>query len=122
MAHVGAQPLPRVRPTTWLFDLTLLLPAFSSAEDVSLVFLAILEDLQGNQSIPGLKDFSYSYHVPEHGGTAHVSGYLHASSKTSETIVKKWLVDNRIIPGNPHWTPVEPAAAVEGDTPGFNTS
>ena len=88
MAHVGAQLLPRVRPTNWLFDLTLRLPAFSSAEDVRLVFLAILEDEQGNRSIPGLKDLSYSYHMPEHGGTAHISRYLHASSKTSEAIVK----------------------------------
>ena len=68
MAQVGAQPAPRMRPTTWRFDLTLRLPAFSSAEDVRLVFLAILEDAQGNRSIPGLQDLSYSYHVPEHGG------------------------------------------------------
>ena len=108
MAHVGAQPLPRVRPTTWRFDLTLRLPAFSSAEDVRLAFLAIFEDAQGNQSIPGLKDLSYSYNMPEHGGTAHISGYLHASSKISEAFVTKWLFDDRIIPGNTHWTPVEP--------------
>ena len=100
MAHVGAQPLPRVRQTTWRFDLTLRLPAFSSAEDVRLAFLAILEDAQGNRSIPGLNDLSYSYHMPEHCGTAYISGYLHASSKTSEAIVKKWLFDERIIPGN----------------------
>ena len=108
MAHVGAQPLPRVRPTTWRFDLTLRLPAFSSAEDVRLAFLAILEDAQGNRSISGLKDLSYSYNMPEHGGTAHISGYLHASSKISEAFVTKWLFDDRIIPGNTHWTPVEP--------------
>ena len=64
LLEVGAQPLPRVRPTTWRFDLTLLLPACSSAEDVCLVFLTILEDAQGNQLIPGLQDLSCSYHVP----------------------------------------------------------
>ena len=46
--------------------------------------------------------------MPEHGATAHISGYLHASSKTSEATVEKWLFDNRIIPGNTHWTPLEP--------------
>ena len=56
IAHVGAQPLPCVRPTTWRFDLTLRLPAFSSAEDVCVAFLNILKDAKGNQSIPGLKD------------------------------------------------------------------
>ena len=36
MAQVDAQHRPHVRPTMWKFDLTLLLPAFSSAEDVHL--------------------------------------------------------------------------------------
>ena len=55
MAQVAAQPRPRVRPRlrTWRFDLTLQLPAFSSAEDVRLIFLDVLEDAQDNRSIPG---------------------------------------------------------------------
>ena len=60
------------------------------------------------QPLPRVRPISCSYHVPEHGGTAHISGNLHASSKTSETTVKRWLFDDRIIPGNTHWTPVEP--------------
>ena len=44
-----------------------------------LVFFAILEDVQGTQWIPGLQDLCYSYHVPEDGGTAHISRYLQAS-------------------------------------------
>ena len=55
--QVAAQPHPRVSQsqTTWHFNFTqaLLLPAFTSAEDVCLVFLAILIDVQDNQSLPG---------------------------------------------------------------------
>ena len=51
MAQVAAQPRPFVCPTTWQFDLTLQLPAFSSAEDVHLVFLAIQENEQDNLCI-----------------------------------------------------------------------
>ena len=79
MAQVAVQPRPRVRRRTWQFDLTLQLPAFSSAEDVHLVFLAILEDAQDNRSIPGLQELSCSDDVPEDGGTAHISGFLQAS-------------------------------------------
>ena len=57
MTQVAAQPLPRVRPTTWRFDWTLQLNASYSAEDIRLVFLAILKDAQDNQSIPGLQTF-----------------------------------------------------------------
>ena len=54
MAQVAAQPRPRVLPKTWQFDLTLQLPAFSSADDVRLasVFLAILKGVQDYQTIP----------------------------------------------------------------------
>ena len=34
MVQVAAQPRPRVLPITWQFDLTLQLPAFSSADDL----------------------------------------------------------------------------------------
>ena len=57
-----------------------------------------------NQSL-NYKTSLFSYHVPEDGGTQwHISGYLHASGKTSGT----WLFDYWIIPGNTCWTPVEP--------------
>ena len=46
--------------------------------------------------------------MPEDGGTAHISGYLHASSKTSETTVKGWLFDARKNSGITSWTPVDP--------------
>ena len=60
MAQVAAQPRPSLRrPTTWLFDLTLQLPAFLSAEDICLVFLVILEDTQSSRLISGLQDLSY---------------------------------------------------------------
>ena len=44
MAQVAAQFRPLMHPTTWCFDVTLQLPAFSSAEDFCLVFLTILKD------------------------------------------------------------------------------
>ena len=108
MAQVAAKPRPRLRQTTGLFDLTLQLPAFSSAEEICLVFLALVEHVQDNQSIHGLQDLSYSYDLPEHGGATCISRQLHASSKTSETTVQGWLLDDRIIPGNTRWTSVEP--------------
>ena len=54
MAHVAAQPRPRVRPRTWRFDLTLQSPAFSSAEAVRLVFLAIRDHAtpSGGEAFP----------------------------------------------------------------------
>ena len=73
MAQVAAQPRPRVRrrPKTLRFDLTLQLPAFSSAEDVRLVFFAILEDAQDNLSIPGLQELSYSTMCPKMRNCTH---------------------------------------------------
>ena len=60
----------------WLWNWS----AFSSVEDVHLVFLAILKDALDNKAIAGLQDFSHlyhvhehgGYHVPEHRGTAHI--------------------------------------------------
>ena len=62
MVQVAAQPRPRVLPKTWQFDLTLQLPAFSSADDI-LVILAILKGAQDYRAIPGLQDFSHSFDV-----------------------------------------------------------
>ena len=96
MAQVAAQPRPRSRdesrPTTWRFDLTLQMPAFSSAQDVRLAFLAIFKDAHENRAINGLQDVCFSYNVPEEGGLAHMCGYLHASCKLNDTAVHGWLV------------------------------
>ena len=101
MAHlleVGAQPLPRVRPTTWRFDLTLLLPACSSAE-VRLPCIPHHSWRCSGQPIDPWITRPLLF-IP--------CALTWWNCKTSKTTVKRWLFDYWIIPGNMHWTPVEP--------------
>ena len=52
MSHVAAQPGPHVSPTTWQswqFDLSLELPAFSTADNLCPVYLAFLKNAQDNR-------------------------------------------------------------------------
>ena len=108
MAQVAAHPRLRSCPTTWCFDLTLQMLAFSSAQDIRLAFLAIFNDAHENRAINGLQDVCPSYNMPEEGGLAHICGYLHALCKFNDTAVHGWLSDSRIIAENSRWTPVQP--------------
>ena len=73
--------MPRQRPMTWRFDLTLQMPAFSAQDDVRMVFSSILDDEDTRLAIHDLKQSSFSYDVP---GLAEISGYLHASTCITE--------------------------------------
>ena len=95
-------------------DSSLTLPAFFSAENVLLVFLAILGEALDKRSILGLQDLSFSSDVPKHRGTAHATGYLHASCKNSKTTVNGWLFYDKKNSENMRWTPVEQARMVTG--------
>ena len=100
--------MPRQRPMTWRFDLTLQMPAFSAQDDVRMVFSSILDDADTRLAIHDLKQSSFSYDVPGERGLAEISGYLHASSQITEATVKTWIFDGRIVGIEIRWTAIEP--------------
>ena len=65
--------MPRQRPMTWRFDLTLQMPAFSAQDDVRMVFSSILDDVDTRLAIHDLKQSSFSYDVPGERGLAEIS-------------------------------------------------
>ena len=99
--------MDRLRPKSWRFDATLLMPPFSAPEDVRVAFRTILDDANARLAIHGLSECSFSYDVPEEGGHAKISGYLHAAAMITEAAVRTWIYDDRII-GDIKWTPVQP--------------
>ena len=93
-----------VRARTWRFDLSLLMPALSSTDDVRVVFRSILDKAT---AIAGLVRSSFCYDVPDDGGLARVSGYLHSSTQFRQSAVKTWIFDDRI-QGEIEWTAILP--------------
>ena len=96
-----------VRPKTWRFDFPLKMPAFSDPEVVRDACIQILDSANIKSEIKDLEQSSFSYDVPEEGGLANISGYLHGSAKINATFVQKWIVDERIS-GEIEWTPILP--------------
>ena len=99
--------MPRQRPMTWRFDLTLQMPAFSAQDDVRMVFSSILDDADTRLAIHDLKQSSFSYDVPGERCLAEISEYLHSSEKTTAATVKTWIFDGRKV-GDIRWTAIEP--------------
>ena len=88
--------MPRKRPMTWCFNLTLQMPTFSAEDDGRMVFSSILEDEDTRLAIHDLKQSLFSYDVPGERGLAEISGYLHTSRQITEATVKIWIFNGRI--------------------------
>ena len=101
---MSAQPCTHISPTTWRFDFTLRLLAFSCAEDAHLVFLGTLKDAQDSRWIPGLQDQSFSCAVPEQ----HTFPFICTSHARLARLLSGRQFHNRIIPANTRRTPVKP--------------
>ena len=98
---------PENRPQIWRFDLNLRVPLLSDREDVRILFRSILDEAMERIAIKGLDQSSFSYDVPEEGGIARISGYLHSTAQIYRSAVQTWIFDERIIE-EIEWTAVLP--------------
>ena len=89
--------MDRERPRVWRFDLNLRVPLLSDREDVRILFRSILDEAMERIAIKGLDQSSFSYDVPEEGGIARISGYLHSTAQIYRSAVQTWIFDERII-------------------------
>ena len=95
--------MDRERTRIWRFDLILRLPLLLGQEDVRISFREILDQARDRIAINGLDRGSFSYDVPEEGGLARISGYLHSTAQIWQSQVNPWIFDDRII-GEIEWT------------------
>ena len=83
------------------------MPAFSDPEEVRVACLKIFDGANKKSAINGLKQSSFSYGLPFEGGLANICGYLYGSAKIDDSLVERWIIDDRIR-GEIEWTPVFP--------------
>ena len=99
--------MDRLRAQIWRFDLMLRVPLLFGRDEVRVLVRSILDQARDRIAINGLDQSSFAYDVPDDGGFASISGYLHSTAQIWHSTVKTWIFDERII-GEMEWRAVLP--------------